>query len=574
VRLGICLSRGAPLLLGLLAAAGTLALWRELVEHEREQVARLVAAVSYKTRSELARRMDVRQQALRELAEFWGHFEDTPAGEWESQVQLQRGLLGGMEFLAWGDAENGVRRYATPEDLDLGRPATESERRSIRDVFAKARTSSEPSMAGPTFDEEGRASWCTSVPARGPGGERGILVARFTAQEVLHEILQDESPGYAISVSWRDREIYRTADAVPAADLPPSWRSEGAIRLPFGALWKVRHEPTAELMASLGSHDSRFALLGGLLISTLVAALAFESQRARREAQAARAAEAQLRSLNLDLEARVARRTLELDEALAELHAFNSFVSHDLKSPLGAVLNFSAILREDYEQALGARGLEQLAHISQAAASGLARIEGLLALSQVGRDGLQRERVEVAGLVRETFEEVRLQAGSPPIELELGRVESVWADPGLLRTALANLLGNALKFTRGEASPRIEVETESRAREVVLHVRDNGYGFDMRLCHKLFQPFGRLHPEQSEGHGLGLAIVERVARRHGGRVWAQGRPGEGATFFLSLPRGPDRATAESSLADDPGRRAPAGGPMRRCVSASRWPDRR
>ena len=529
-------SLGAPTLAGLMAASATIFLSHEFANHETQQIARIIETVSYKTRSELARRIETRQRVLRDLAELWATFEDTPEAEWESHVQLEKGLLSGIEFLAWSDPTRDVWRYATLDDD--GRRPTEAEWRSIQADLAEARAGPGASMTGPFFDAQGRASYRVLVPAaqRGDRSE-AALVAQFSAPEVLHTLLEDEAPGYAIRVVWNEREIYRR-NAAAADDLPEGWQQEGAIRLPFGAVWRVSHAPTPELVARLRTSDANFALLGGLALSLALAALTLENQRARRESKAAHGAEEKLRELNLELEDRVARRTQELEEALAELNAFNSFVSHDLKSPLGAILNFTEILQEDHGQALEPSGLDHLARIQRSAQSGLDRIEGLMALSRIGRAGLKIEHVDTSRLVADAFSQIHLEAGSPAVKFELHDLPTVQADRGLLQTAFVNLLSNAVKFTREVESPRIEVGGEIGEQEVSFTVRDNGPGFDDRQRDKLFEPFQRLHPGTVEGHGLGLAIVERVVRRHGGRAWAESRSGTGATFHLALPRAP------------------------------------
>jgi signal transduction histidine kinase len=255
----------------------------------------------------------------------------------------------------------------------------------------------------------------------------------------------------------------------------------------------------------------------------------------------------------LESEVQVLRSTVQKGaangsaDAVAELEAFTYTVSHDMRSPLGAILNYTAILSDDYAERLDAAAREHLARITASARNAVAMMDGLLAFSRVGRHELVLAEVDVRALVREIHAE--LCAGlnghggarpdlspDPSPDLSMGELPSVRADPTLLRTLFTNLLGNAFKFTRAVPEPRIEVGGYVQGESTVFYVEDNGIGFDMRHADKLFAVFERLVSQADyEGHGVGLAIVARIAERHGGGVRAEGAPGKGATFFVTLP---------------------------------------
>jgi chemotaxis family two-component system sensor kinase Cph1 len=163
-------------------------------------------------------------------------------------------------------------------------------------------------------------------------------------------------------------------------------------------------------------------------------------------------------------------------------------------------------------------------------------MDALLAFSRSGRDELHKTRVVMRHLAREIYAELAAAAPELQCTVEIGDLPDVYADPAMMRVILINLLNNACKFTPPGQKPQVELAGYAGAHEVTLFVRDRGIGFDMRYADKLFKVFERLHPEECYGgHGVGLAIVARMVRRHGGRVWAQGALGKGATFYFSLP---------------------------------------
>lgn len=240
----------------------------------------------------------------------------------------------------------------------------------------------------------------------------------------------------------------------------------------------------------------------------------------------------------------LAARSRELAAINRELEAFSYSVSHDLRAPLRAIDGFSQALLEDYGAVLDATGRDYLQRVRAAAQRMAALIDGLLTLSRLARAPLARRAVDLSALAREVIGE--LQAGEPrdgvAVHIEPGIMAE--GDPTLLRIVLANLLGNAWKYTRHTPAPEIRFGTERDNDGLVYFVRDNGVGFEMQYADKLFGVFQRLHhASQFEGTGIGLATVQRVIHRHGGRVWAQAEPGHGAIFRFTLGPGLDREGA-------------------------------
>ncbi|HUR59111.1 MAG TPA: ATP-binding protein, partial [Opitutaceae bacterium] len=245
-------------------------------------------------------------------------------------------------------------------------------------------------------------------------------------------------------------------------------------------------------------------------------------------------AEAELRRAHAALEG----RTHELEAANQELEAFSYSVSHDLRAPLRHIDYFSTMLQKQLPpEKLDGNGRRHLTTISDSARNMGQLIDDLLAFARIGRAPLHKVRVRLDAVVAEVRRDLQREIGSRNIAWQVNALPEVEGDPALLRQVFANLLGNAVKYTRQRPEAQIEIGIQpAPAREVIVYVRDNGAGFDMQYADKLFGVFQRLHSNtEFEGTGVGLANVRRIVQRHGGRTWAEGQVGAGATFFFTLP---------------------------------------
>jgi signal transduction histidine kinase len=319
--------------------------------------------------------------------------------------------------------------------------------------------------------------------------------------------------------------------ALGPAELLTRWIIGGsatlAVLLGLVAVFVARRVtgPIARLTSaaeSIGTGDfrERLDIQTGDEIEVLAAAF-------NRMAAALRETEGQLRG-----------RAEELELANRELEAFSYSVSHDLRAPLRAMDGFTRILVEEEIGALSVRGQRFLGLVRENAGQMGHLVDDLLAFSRLGRQSIRKQVVDPAVLVRQVLEDLEAEREGRQVEIVMTTLNASEGDPVLLKQVWANLLANALKFTRDRESARIEIGSNGAGSETVYSVRDNGVGFDMRYADKLFGVFQRLHrSEEYEGTGVGLAIVQRIVQRHGGRVWAESEEGKGATFYFAIPGG-------------------------------------
>lgn len=373
--------------------------------------------------------------------------------------------------------------------------------------------------------------YCSVLELR-PGGEELLLCAGIGWKE-----------GYVgrarVGVDVNSQAHYTLSVDKPVLvdDLPEETRFRGPALL-------LEHGVVSEVSVVIPGDEAPFGVLGAhtstrrqftpeeasfLEAMAHILADAVEQKRADKK----------IRKMYLSLEHRVAERTAELEAANSELEAFTYSVSHDLKQPLRAIDGYARMLHENSVDRLDAQGRRQLDRIRTATAQMARLIEDLLAISRVGRAELQPGVIDTAELVKTVYEELKSEAAERRIELRVHSLPPIQGDRTLIRQVFVNLLSNAIKFTGTRDTAIIEAGCRAEGYEDIYYVKDNGAGFDMAYAGKLFGVFQRLHyADEFPGTGVGLAIVKRIVERHGGRVWAEGKVDEGATFYFALPRQP------------------------------------
>jgi light-regulated signal transduction histidine kinase (bacteriophytochrome) len=313
----------------------------------------------------------------------------------------------------------------------------------------------------------------------------------------------------------------------------------------FGLLNELRNDPKTRtisviLLSARAGEESRVEGLDAGADDYLVKPFSAQELVARvgsnlRLSKLRKAHQEEIERLNLDLERRVKERTAELEAASKELESFCYSVSHDLRAPLRAIDGFSMILQESYGDKLDAQAHNYLERVRAATQRMSHLIDDLLKLSRTARSEMRITTVNLSELACTIAKDLEGTAPERKVTFSIAPQMVVHADASLMRVVLENLLGNAWKFSGKRAEARIEVGSTTNAGETAYFVRDNGAGFDMKYADKLFGAFQRLHSVTAfDGTGVGLANVQRIIHRHGGRVWAEAAVDQGATFYFTL----------------------------------------
>lgn len=523
--------------------------WDVLVLDRQADLIASVQETAEDSADALAQRLTAQLTALEGLADLWALSERRSTQDWLSDAQLRIETRNGLSALAWFDPDTPAESQRAVGEMNrvAGLPSR---------VVDQLPTRSSPLVLGPERDDAGAYAYRILVPVKTIRGHVGTLVARVDVEGFLAPLLQARARGYAIGIDWNGERIYTRGRPTTRTDAD-WWHAETTVLLPVDGptdgqaidaapgTWRVQHRPTDALADARLTMIPNYLLAAGLIVSLLLAAILHQWRLVSRQARfleiGNRALEERgegLQQLNAELERRVADRTERLEDAINELKAFNYSVSHDLRSPLGAVLNLAAILEEEYaDRPLDAQGKELLVRIQRAATRATTLLEDLLQLSHTGQAVLSIEPIDTTALAREMFAQARAAEEEPDVELVLEPLPEVRADRTLLSVVFANLFSNAMKYSRGCEKRRVTVKGGIESDECVFEVADNGRGFDMRFAGKLFGLFERLHgDDEIEGTGVGLAMVARIVKRHGGRVWADGEVGEGARFGFSIRR--------------------------------------
>lgn len=509
----------------LIVAMGTITLWGSLRQDNIDQVARIAEAESWAARSQLVRRMDMMLTALRNVGAFWSAFGHLPRDQWSADAGIELEHFAGIELLLWDDPPLDVRYARTPEHSSFNYRPADEEWAEFQALAARAGAVKANTINGPLIRDDG-SPYFEIYYVNVRRGQSGTLAAVVDAHAVLEGMLSEDSPGYAIRVYSDDILLYERG--TPDEQAPESWVREGKIQTSLGSVWRVVHLPTIELSESFSGPTIDMILLLGLLIAGLVGTLIFENSRARSRARAAEAAERSLAKLNRELEQKVADRT-------ADLRTLTDSVAHDLRNPLNVISINVQLLHDQFSDDLSEQATETLKRLSPSLDQMAEILDRLLGLSVASNSTFERESIDMRELVNHVVDDLLVAEPEPLPDVHIGDLPGMEADRKLVQMLLINLLSNAMKYTRGVAERSVSVDYVQTNGEQAFCVQDNGIGFDNNARDRLFVAFDRLDAATAaDGVGLGLTIAARVVERHGGKIWAEGRPGEGAAFYFTL----------------------------------------
>ena len=514
-----------PVLLGLAAAVVTLLLSQALASREEDQLQRLVSAGSRRVRAELRERLDQNAEALSILAREWEDRLLRTRGAWEADVRLLLSRSPGLEAVEWTGAD-GTRDWIHPRDAEVPALRIEPELRAPPQralIAAPLRLSDgDPGLRvlAPLVEEHELVGW---------------LAGTFRSRVLFAEMLSGLETQWVVRVEAGGVELFRSGEPSSEGE---RWTQPVLLDLPGGTNLVAIVQPSPEMVRSARSALPRIVAAGGLVASLLLtlalgmSSIAMARAAALRDEMAERQrAHEEIRRLNVELEDRVRARTAELSKRNEDLRRFASFLSHELRQPLGTLAIWAELLETRHGATLDAEARRYLAEIRANAKRLGDQIEAQLAASsqepKAEPTDLVRVIREVAGALKPALEEA-------DASLELDELPILRVEAQQVRQLFFNLLENAVKYRRPDVPLRIGIRYES-GDPIEIRVEDNGHGFPPAQAERLFAVGERLAQPGVEGHGLGLAICRRVLERHGGTLHAEGRPERGATFRLRFP---------------------------------------
>lgn len=528
-----------PLLIALLGIFATTTAWIRARDDRVRQMRATFELVAETNRLAISRRIQIYFNGINNLARYWQLYGLQSPDAWRFHTGMVLQSFVAIDRIAWVDRSGGYRY--------VGQDSTET----IDPAFLDAAVQHEKSPGAPSVIEvPGGGELQLFFQVRTPDDSVGVLVAEMNPAAVVAGRIPTDTPLLAATVTGADgRLIYQLG--TPAPQSPPSIGMKSVIPLPTGSEWTIHYQPTQNYWQAMRSPWPNYFLITGLMLSLALGALAFQFMRLREYSSvlsdANRALDAQVRELqardselsrvNQELETRVAKRTYELEDTLRDLETFSHSVSHDLRSPIGAVLNLVAILEEDYAGRIDDEGMRLLGRIRNSAHSAVRLLNELVQLTWAGSSTEERKTIEMTQVARAAFSDaITSDTDGVKVHFETAELPRAQGDPALIERVFTNLFSNALKYTRGQENRKIVVQGSPGDSENIYTVSDNGIGFDPEQSARLFEPFRRLHSGgQYEGTGLGLAIAAKIVRRHGGRMWAESDGSNGARFSFTLP---------------------------------------
>lgn len=521
-----------PVLVGSVGAVLAGFFGQALAVREQHQFDLLLKASARDVRAEIRAGFSNRMNALSILAREWEGRILPIRGAWESDVRLVLAQSPGLETVAWMEP-SGRRSWAYPPEAALP-PLDLAPLREEGTLFDR------PVVAGLAPAPDGEPRLRILAPMGPSQRDAGWLLATFRTRELLADMLSNIESSYGVSVIADGLELHRASASGPE----PHQAHWVELRLPGAMQLRIGVEPSDEMLQAAHSYLPNAVLAGGLGMSLLLAtALGLRnvaSQRARelelRIEEHERARE-EIRRLNAELEDRVRERTEELTRSNQDLERFASFLSHELRQPLGTQALWIELLESESGGSLGDDGRRYLAKLREGTGRMSELITAQLALSSATA-GIHGAPVELGAVVEEVIGDLSPELDSIGAKVLVGTLPTIEGDRRQLYQLFRNLLENSLKYRRPDAACEVtfaEERVDARGERVGILVRDNGRGFSAAQAERIFAPNERLDAV-SDGYGLGLALCRSIVERHGGSLVAEGMPGVGACFRIVLPR--------------------------------------
>ena len=527
-----------PLAAGIASALFSVFVSQSLALREREQFELFVDTSARRLRAEIGAELDARMHAISILAREWQDRLLPRRGDWESDVRLILSQSAGLHSIAWVDA-SGEHSWAYPPEGDL--PAID-----IDDLRTGGTALRRPVMLQPVLPKDGEPRLRILAPLRERGALSGWLAATYSSRELFREVLASVDTTFTVDITSGGVDLYRTQSTADRGPHHPV--SHTSLVLPGDKLKiEIGVEPSDEMIAAARSRLPGATLAGGLALSVLAALALFQRNVAAQHARALEGeierhqrTEAEVRRLNTSLEERVRERTSELERSNDELQKFASFLSHELRQPLGTQMIWIELLESQAAGVLDETAQRNLEKIRAMAFKLSDLISAQIAITQQPASRAASDRVDLAAVLREAIGVVGPQIETAGAKMAVGALPLARGDAGQLAQLFRNLIDNALKFRRDGVQCEISISAHPAgdpafAGGCEIAVEDNGRGFAPEDAERIFAASERLDAEGPEGQGLGLAICRKIIDRHGGSLRAEGRPGEGATFRIVLP---------------------------------------
>ncbi len=539
-----------PVALGV--ATVSVALWQALAAQDRSQIRVATEIQADNLGVEINGLMEPKIMALVRMAKRWEshHPGRISKGEWEVDAAFYVEDYLEYQAIEWVDSSFHVRWIMPLEGneaaLDLDLAFEERQRMALQAARDRREVTVTPLIEVPPDDKR----LPVHIPLFMGDNFDGFIRGVFHVQELLEPVLSKYiSRGYLIAIFDGEGEFYRHDNS--SGQHEAEWAEETEIEL-YNVTWHVRVWPGPETLAEARSFLPELALGAGFLMAFLLALTVHLAQTARLRSRELGLSNQEL--VKVIAERKRAEETLkkahaELQSLNAELEAFTYSVSHDLQAPLRHINGFSKMLVEEFGPRLDSAAQYYVQRIQEGSQQMGQLVDDVLNLRRLGRQKLYRQVTGLNSLVEEVLRNLQPEVEGRQIEWQIGRLPLVDCDPALMKQVFANLLSNALKFTRLRERAVIEVSTMKQEGQPVVFVRDNGVGFSMKYADKLFGVFQRLHRQEDfEGTGVGLATVQRILHKHGGRAWAQAELDKGATFYFTLGTAKNSGTEDTSTA--------------------------